>query len=647
MLLKTLHLYNFRQYVDEKIEFSTDTEKNVTLFLGKNTSGKTTLVQAFRWVLYDDCNFTGKKSDQKNVINSDVRKQMRKGDTKDVKVSLTFIHQGITYETYRKYEYISKESGDAYLANRSSMTYFYDSNGEKIAVKGGDIKLKEILPESLSEYFFFDGEKIAESRKPENVKNSINTIMGLVPLEHMINHLENGRNNVEKTLRGLMKEDSGIGEINLKINNQKNELERAQESYKDAEKRYNTLENLVSSKAQELGRIQGYAEDASRLRVLDTKIKEIQKDSANTEIDLVSAFVPATAELIVNYVSKSILKNMVSLNYEDKGIPDMTAVAVNYLLSRRKCICGTDLSSNKNCRDELIELLSYLPPESIGTQIRHLNNDLSALQKEHSKRDLFERLDTAYSKQLATLDVMEYEQSIITDRIGDNRDADTVKEEYERLRSQRDGFNRDRIRYEATIQTIQKKIEDLNRQLSAAGKEDRFNKEILEKLRYVNALCAKAKESYESNSKEIFDDVKETLTNVFNNMYHGKRTIELTPDYKVTLNVGGDRLDNSKGLDTVQNFAFIASLLKVAKERTVLDLRSEAYPLVMDAVFSNTDEGHIKNICKELPKLSEQAIMALMDKDWSVASQTLEKNVGKKYRIEKISETQSRIVEAD
>ncbi len=62
MLLKELNLSDFRQYIGEqKIVFSTDQEKNITLLLGKNTSGKTTFVQAFRWILYDDSNFTGTK----------------------------------------------------------------------------------------------------------------------------------------------------------------------------------------------------------------------------------------------------------------------------------------------------------------------------------------------------------------------------------------------------------------------------------------------------------------------------------------------------------------------------------------------------------------------------------------------------------
>lgn len=53
MLIKTLRMKNFRQFKGTtEINFSCDAEKNVTVILGDNTFGKTTLLQAFNWCLY-------------------------------------------------------------------------------------------------------------------------------------------------------------------------------------------------------------------------------------------------------------------------------------------------------------------------------------------------------------------------------------------------------------------------------------------------------------------------------------------------------------------------------------------------------------------------------------------------------------------
>ncbi len=173
---------------------------------------------------------------------------------------------------------------------------------------------------------------------------------------------------------------------------------------------------------------------------------------------------------------------------------------------------------------------------------------------------------------------------------------------------------------------------------------DSYNASIDDKIGYAEELLKRARNLYDRSSEEILEKMRITLKEVFAKMYHGNRTIDLSDDYHVTLTVeGGSSLDNSKGLDTVQNFAFISSLLKIAKERVSLEVNSEPYPLAMDAVFSNTDEIHIQRICNELPNLAQQAVLAIMEKDWNVASKTLDKHVGRKYRIVKESESRSRI----
>ena len=58
MLIKNIRMKNFRQFKgDQKLEFACDYEKNVTVLLGDNTFGKTTILQAFNWCLYDVAEF--------------------------------------------------------------------------------------------------------------------------------------------------------------------------------------------------------------------------------------------------------------------------------------------------------------------------------------------------------------------------------------------------------------------------------------------------------------------------------------------------------------------------------------------------------------------------------------------------------------
>ena len=119
-------------------------------------------------------------------------------------------------------------------------------------------------------------------------------------------------------------------------------------------------------------------------------------------------------------------------------------------------------------------------------------------------------------------------------------------------------------------------------------------------------------------------------------MYHGERSIIIDDKYRVKYS--DITTEESDGLKAVKSFAFIASLVSMAKDKILDDQEmklGQVYPLVMDAPFSNLDETHINNICNILPDTANQVIIAVKDIDWKYASVNLSKYVGKSYVIEK------------
>ena len=69
MKIEKIRLYNFMRYKGEmEINFSCDDEKNVTVILGDNTFGKTTIAQAFRWGLYGRVKPTNYTEDIKDIV---------------------------------------------------------------------------------------------------------------------------------------------------------------------------------------------------------------------------------------------------------------------------------------------------------------------------------------------------------------------------------------------------------------------------------------------------------------------------------------------------------------------------------------------------------------------------------------------------
>lgn len=239
----------------------------------------------------------------------------------------------------------------------------------------------------MAEFFFFDGEKIAESRKPERVKDSINTIMGLVPLEHMIKHLVSGRTNVQDDLHNSLKSNEGQEKIKARLNIIERDIKRAIENRDEAHNRFLDQSNLAENKRVEMEKIKDIAEDAAMLKEVDGKIIQAKKRIPKIEDDIIAAFVPALAETFGNILSLDILKNISAVDYDDKGIPGMEAAAIQFLLKNGRCICGADLKNDQDRQAHLKDLLTYLPPESIGSQISHLKRSLSEVEVGTGRQD--------------------------------------------------------------------------------------------------------------------------------------------------------------------------------------------------------------------------------------------------------------------
>ena len=114
MKIKSIKLHNFMRYKgDNELIFSTDDEKNVTVVLGDNTFGKTTLAQAFRWGLYESLNDT-KKNKKKDVVllNNEIAAEMRGSQVREVAVEIVVLNDGEEFKFIRKAAF-NKKSGNS------------------------------------------------------------------------------------------------------------------------------------------------------------------------------------------------------------------------------------------------------------------------------------------------------------------------------------------------------------------------------------------------------------------------------------------------------------------------------------------------------------------------------------------------------
>ncbi len=657
MLLKSLKLLNFRQYKGrQSVTFSTDPVRNVTVILGDNTFGKTTLLQAFNWCFYGKANL--KDSDM--LLNLDEADRMKNGDKADVEVQVEFIHDNRLYSLLRSQTY-SKVGGVVRGDAPTKKMGFPKPDGQFDPVKDNRIDelIKSILPEDLSDYFFFDTERVASVSDRKDLSSSVKDLVGISALYNAIDHLgdKSHKRSVIGKLYGQMDEDGDERASNaLKIiQNETDRIERLKEDITECESQ---IEQSLAQKASLDEKLKGNE---------TTKALQAKKVQFETAVSRDTAAVEKTKSLLRgDFSSKSLnffvgplaeraetlLKNA---KLDDKGIKDLTRPALEEILGRGVCVCGLKFDAHPDAIEHIKAEMRYCPPESIGNAVKNFRTDIAALAGDRD--EIFDGMNDRQANIITTTERIHEaneQVDILSRQIAELPNLGKYESARNDVKKQLKQLNARRDQLVGQQHTAKDKLERATKSYQAFSVASGKNKEIIRYINYAELIAQWLKETYAEKETTIRETLQDRVNDIFQRMYHGKRRVVIDANYQVSLitdlNGVSKETGESEGLNRVKNFAFIAGLVSMAKDKVVassgdqeIDLSSEPYPLVMDAPFSNTDETHIANISKELPEASEQVIMFVMNKDWLYAKPVLEGRVGASYVLSKISEQYSEL----
>ena len=136
MLFKQITIQNFRQFKERvTVNFSTNPQKNVTIIMGENGTGKTSLEQAFTWCLYNKTSFKDEE-----IFSKASKPEMQIGQRAETFVELVFTH-GSTEYTMRRTMTYSYEFSQREVSNRL-MNQLIKKNTPTAGVKICDLQTR-------------------------------------------------------------------------------------------------------------------------------------------------------------------------------------------------------------------------------------------------------------------------------------------------------------------------------------------------------------------------------------------------------------------------------------------------------------------------------------------------------------------------
>ncbi len=651
MLIKKMTIENFRQYVGKnEIEFSTDKNKNVTLLIGDNGTGKTTLSQAFLWCLYGETPGFLKKD---SILSNVVENEMYDGWNRAVKVSLEMEHAHIPYTITRTRNF-TKSNGQV-KSSEAGLSITCIKNGESKDLIGRDKEkcINEILPQELSAYFFLTGEKIdsmsldIKQGKSKDFANAVNSLLDLNYYRTIIKHLKSIKKEYDsEDFSGMTSE---IEKCNRQIESDNKNIETLLEKLSNIEKSISYFDEKIINLKADLKSKESSKDFETKRQDIEEKTKKKEQESQYEINAAIQDFIKKAPFFFAKTAFKKsfeTLKEVSQMKTDD--IPErLHADLINWIEKNHKCICGTEIAEGSKEFNFLENWRNIVPPEAIGNLVK--KEKVLTLSNFKNSENLYDEFYRTHKKLDSIHDEIDEFQSQIdelTQKIAQSEDTSQIQSDLTNSEQQKKAAEESRSSWQRQICNIEfdknENLKDRDKLLksSETGRKIVAWKNMTEKL--IEGFERQLEKEEKEKREKLISAVKEAFVKIYGTSF----SVNIDENYRISTD---SNLEKSTGEGMSVIYAFLAGLLSVIKNDKSRQTETnqnqdsdekipelESYPLVLDAPFSALDKTRISSICDVLPKVSEQVVILIKDTDGIEAKKYLNDKIGICYNLVKV-----------
>ncbi len=640
MKFKRITLSNFRQFRGtQTLEISEDAKKNVTVIIGDNGLGKTTLLQAFKWCLYNVADLENIEV----VYNLDEFGCLKDNEIIRTYVEVVIEKDGETFTIRRTKEFQKRGDKAKCLTALDSRPKILVKNKLGVSKDGRDEDIDKLIPFELSTYFFFDGERmkhLGENNETgkKDVSIAVKGIFGLDVYEKLLSYLESlERQYASKlSLRGrysaeMITTQNLIASYESNLNFYEKQTKHYEEESLKLDKEIKNIDKILaeSEVINELHASRVFLEDSER------KLRDsLQKQQKNVLDDYIKNAPNLRLSKHFNEI-RSMINSNEGMN--EATIEGISGYAIDQILLRGQCICGEKFCEFDKHYNKLTELKKYLPPESLSTLLRKTQHQFEQIELQNSEVTgrIEEKIDSYY-KSVDDVDEtrIKLESVMSKIKISSETISNVAKLEDRRAYCKRTSnelrikIGEDSIKQKAIL----KKLADakLRRyELSALENTNAHTLDVITTIKGSRELIlTKYNEIETSVRKKLQDKVQELM----NAMLESKRTVAIDKNYRFTVKDAFGGTVMGEGYKVVTSFSYIGGILSIAKELDLIN--TDCYPLVMDAPYANLDYTNRRTVNSIIPEIAEQIVLFTTDSQWKGSVEDgLSSRVGKAYKL--------------
>ncbi|KZX12815.1 AAA family ATPase [Methanobrevibacter curvatus] len=640
MKLKTVKIYNFRQYRDVEIDFAREKDRSFTVIRGNNGTGKTTLLNALSWCLYgNEIHDYGDKSTL-NICNNKSAFLAENNQTITVSVEMEFDDDNKILifkrsQNFHKYQgELRKDSGLEFEV------FEQDENDVKISAQDAYI-IERKIPKEIEEYFFFDGAlltKYFSDSSSKKIKDSIFELSQLNLILEMGNHLDKLIAHYNKTLKKIA---PTLGEASTKLsekqklkNNKLIELEEANRTVSEVDKRLKKIDNelldINSGKVLNLVK-----EDLNLQEDIEKLGKEINElESERKKLILETYPLLFSYDLLQNFleISKDAnTKKFIPAKYKKSFLED--------LLTDGKCICGVDLEKHQNLKENLEILYNKTPrytneSEKLAIATNEIKNLILEVKKFKPK---IKKIKMEVNEKNETLDKKLKRSQNIQSKLKSN-----PIEKIQKLQEEKESLYNIRKNNNIKIGSVDKEIERINEDIKFWNQKknqeakDRIEVQKLdEKINFVENSKNAVNNIHNQLSEHIHNKVESFTKEKFIKIQWKKDEfidIKIDDNYNVSIINKIGEIENPSDLSDGEKLCLGLCFMSALHNIAGFDL-----PIIMDTPLGTLDKDIRQNIAKFLPEFvqNNQTVLLVTGTEYTDDFRDiLYDHVGKEYIIE-------------
>lgn len=648
MKINFIKLENYRQYKDVKIEFSTSENQNLTIIQGANGAGKTNLLNAITWCLYGKEKHLEEKYKGYPLVNTMTLNELEPGkkcnvgilvQMKDEEDKKIIVGRSRKFQKSEDGKMIKLQDPLSHSSDGSTFRMIQQIKKDMVDVKDPEYVLNRLIPESIEEYFFFDGERLNDyfrATSGEKIREAVFKISQLGLLENAIEHLENKKKDFVTRAGKLGSKAQEIteelDEDEKLLKEYKKELDSLKEQKEEAQKKEDEYsEKLRTSSIPNVRELEKErVEIEEELDKLEERIKELEKDKFD--------YLIKTAPSIFAYDPIIKTKKLIGRGKEAGDIPpDYKKNFLEKLLEKGECICGTDISKENRCRKNVEKLLREC--DDISNISGELTEGYANLRSIIDDLKDFRKKQISYGKRIKELEEDRKRKSErlkkISEKIGGS-DIEQIKRwehkltEYKEIKNDLIEEIAERKYY---IEEKERRINKLNRLFDEELKKQERHK----KLRKILTFCDKSLDALKKIKDEIMEDVRkeieEKTKTQFLDLIWKKETysdVKIDEDYHISV-LDQYRMEGRGTLSAGERQALALSFIAALNGVSGFDV-----PIIIDTPLGRMSKEPKKNIASNLPNYfqGKQVTLLVTDEEYTPEIRNkLSKRVGKEYII--------------